>query len=150
MPSFKSILCPVDFSANSRHALAVAADLAKLWDATLTIAHVWQPPMYGSPDAPIAGTVIQSLVDDADRMLDEWEAGVKSEGLRTTRTKITTGVPWHEILELAKGATADLIVMGTHGRTGLKHVLIGSVAEKVVRHATCDVLVVRGSQPSFS
>lgn len=149
MPSFKSILCPVDFSGNSRHALVVAADLAKSWGATLTIAHVWQPPLYGSPDAPVAGTVIQSLVDDAERMLDEWQAAVQSDGLEIARTKITTGVPWHEILELAKGASADLIVMGTHGRTGLKHVLIGSVAEKVVRHATCDVLVVRGSQPSF-
>jgi len=143
MPSFKSILCPIDFSPTSRTALTVAADLAKASNGALTIAHIWQPPLYGTPDAPVAGNVIQSFIDDAERMLADWEAGVKADGLQRVETKLASGVPWHEIIELARGASTDLIVMGTHGRTGLKHVLIGSVAEKVVRHASCAVLVVR-------
>lgn len=141
MTRFKRILCPIDFSPTSRHALAVAADLAKSAGGALAIVHIWQPPVYGTPDAPVASSVIQSLVDEADASLADWAAGVKANGVEHVTSQIVTGVPWHEIVGLA--ASADLVVMGTHGRTGLKHVLIGSVAEKVVRHAPCAVLVVR-------
>ena len=142
MPTFKNILCPVDFSSGSRHALTVATELAVAAAATLTIAHIWQPPTFGGPDFPIAPEVIQGLVDDADRLLAEWAASATGAGV-AVHTRTITGVPWNEIVTLVSNAEIDLVVMGTHGRTGLKHVLIGSVAEKVVRHAPCAVLIIR-------
>ena len=141
MPAFKNILCPVDFSDNSRRALTIATELAKSVDGTLTLVHVWQP-IYGTLIAPTSGDVIQSFVDDAERMLRDCEAAAKSGGAKTSSTFII-GVAWDEIVRLASRAHTDLIVMGTQGRTGLKHVLVGSVAEKVVRHAPCAVLVTR-------
>ena len=145
VPTFKNILCPVDFSDSSRHAATVATELARSSSAALTIVHIWQPPMplYGIPDAALSGDLIQSLIDDAERSLDEWKATAVAAGVGSVQSKMITGVPWDEIVKLAKESGADLVVMGTHGRTGLTHVLIGSVAEKVVRHAPCAVLVVR-------
>jgi nucleotide-binding universal stress UspA family protein len=99
---FTKIVCPVDFSAGSREALRIAAELARDWSAPLVVAHVWEPPKWSSGEVMIA--ILSLLKDDP---------------------------------------AIDLVVMGTHGRTGLKHVLLGSVAEKVVRHAPCPVLVVR-------
>ncbi len=143
MPAFKNILCPVDFSSSSQHALTVAEELATSFEASLTIVHVWQLPALGSPEAPISGDVIQSFVDDAQRMLAEVTSAAIAAGVKRAQSKFIAGVPWNEIVRLAADTAADLIVMGTHGRTGLKHVLIGSVAEKVVRHAPCAVLVLR-------
>ena len=145
VPTFTNILCPVDFSTSARHALTVATELAKSSNAALTIAHIWQPPMplYGTPDAVVSGELIQAMIDDAERSLADWEATARAAGVTPLQSKMLTGVPWDEIVKLALESQADLVVMGTHGRTGLTHVLIGSVAEKVVRHAPCAVLVVR-------
>ena len=145
VPTFKNILCPVDFSDSSRHALTVATELARSSNAALTLAHIWQPPMplYGTPDAAMSGGLIQTMVDDAERSLAAWEATARAAGVASLQSKMPSGVPWGEIVKLALESHADLVVMGTHGRTGLTHVLIGSVAEKVVRHAPCAVLVVR-------
>jgi len=145
VPTFQNILCPVDFSDSSRHALTVATELATSSKAALTIVHIWQPPMplYGTPDAAVSGELIQAMVDDAERSLAEWEATARAAGVASLRAQMLTGVAWDEIVKLAASSHADLVVMGTHGRTGLEHVLIGSVAEKVVRHAPCAVLVVR-------
>jgi len=145
VPTFTNILCPVDFSTSARHALAVATELATTSHAALTIAHIWQPPMplYGTPDAALSGELIQAMVDDAERSLADWEASARAAGVTSLQAKMLTGVPWDDIVKLALSSRADLVVMGTHGRTGLTHVLIGSVAEKVVRHAPCAVLVVR-------
>jgi nucleotide-binding universal stress UspA family protein len=140
--NFRNILCPIDFSPCSRHALTVATELAKSSEGSLTIAHVWQTPAYGSPDAPLSGDVIQSYIDDAERSLADWTAIATANGV-SARSKLVRGVAWNEIVRFAADSQTDLIVMGTHGRTGLKHVLIGSVAEKVVRHAPCAVLVLR-------
>ena len=73
----------------------------------------------------------------------------KTAGVRVLESKMVSGDPANEIVAFGASSHADLIVMATHGRSGLKHVLLGSVAEKVVRHATCDVLVVRGL-PAYS
>jgi len=143
VPTFKNILCPVDFSPCSRNALTAATDLAMASEGALTIVHVWQPPFYGAPEAMIAGDVIQAMADDAERALADWEASVKAAGIKTVKSTMVTGAPWNEIIRLVEVTHADLVVMGTHGRTGLTHALIGSVAEKVVRHAPCAVLVIR-------
>jgi universal stress protein A len=141
--TFRKILCPVDFSEMSFRALEAAKQLARDGDAELLLVHVWHPPpyVYGA-EPPLSATVIQDMIDDATRRL-------RSVELETTKTlsrvsaKLLTGVPWDQIVDCAKTAGSDLVVLGTHGRTGLKHVLLGSVAEKVVRHAPCAVLVVR-------
>ena len=143
MPAFKSILCPVDFSDCSHQALKTATELAVSSNASLTIVNIWQPPMFGTPDVPIAPELIQDMVDDAGRNLAECEASAKAAGAKTVRSMSVTGAPWNEIVKLLDTKAYDLVVMGTHGRTGLKHVLLSSVAEKVVRHAPCAVLVVR-------
>ena len=144
VPTFKNILCPVDFSMCSRHALTVATELAASSRAAIMIVHIWQVQAYGAAEGEISGEVIQSLVDDAARTLGDWEASAKAAGLPAARSKMVNGVAWNEIVRLLEDdRTYDLVVMGTHGRTGLKRVLIGSVAERVVRHAPCAVLVVR-------
>jgi len=145
VPTFKTILCPIDFSDSSRHALTAATELARSSNAALTLAHIWQPPMplYSTPDAAMSGELIQAMVDDAERSLADWAATARAAGVASLQSKMLSGVPWDEIVKLALESHADLVVMGTHGRTGLTHALIGSVAEKVVRHAPCAVLVVR-------
>ena len=140
---FKNIVCPVDFSTCSRHALAVAVELAKSSDAVLTLVHVWHVPSYGIADTVGSGTMIQELAEDAQRSLGDWEAGARGDGVKHVASKLMSGAPWSDVVRIATELQADLIVMGTHGRTGLAHVLIGSVAERVVQHAACAVLVVR-------
>jgi universal stress protein A len=141
---FTKIVCPVDFSAGSREALRIAAELARDWSAPLVVAHVWEPPKWSSGEVMIAPEVIQSLVDAEEAELESWKSTAKQLGAREVGTRFLSGVAWDAILSLLKDDPAiDLVVMGTHGRTGLKHVLLGSVAEKVVRHAPCPVLVVR-------
>ena len=140
---FKNIVCAVDFSTCSRHALAAAVELAKSADAVLTLAHVWHVPSYGIADAGGTGTMIQELANDAERTLGDWEAGARADGVTRVTSKLLSGAPWSDVVGIATELQADLIVIGTHGRTGLVHVLLGSVAERVVQHATCAVLVVR-------
>ena len=143
MPTFKNILCPVDFSSCSRNALTAATELARTSEAALTIIHVWQPPLFGAPDATIPGEVIQTMADTAEHTLADWEASARAAGIKTVTSTMVAGTPWSEIIRLVGVTHADLVVMGTHGRTGLDHALIGSVAERVVRHARCAVLVMR-------
>jgi universal stress protein A len=143
MAMFKHILCPVDFSPYSRAALTVANELANSSNATLTIAHVWELSPYVAPGLMSGGDAIATMLADAERLLAEWSASTMTAGT-TTQSTLVRGVPWAEIVQLLQGDRGyDLAVMGTHGRTGLKHVLVGSVAERVVRHAPCAVLVVR-------
>lgn len=142
--AFTKLLCPVDFSASSRDALRIAAELARDWSAPLVVAHVWEPPKWSTGEVMVAPEVIQDMVDAVQAELESWRATAKQFGAREVGTRFLSGVAWDAVLALLKDDPAvDLVVMGTHGRTGLKHVLLGSVAEKVVRHAPCPVLVVR-------
>jgi nucleotide-binding universal stress UspA family protein len=142
--TFHRIMCPVDFSAGSKEALRVAADLAREHDATLVLVHVWSPAQLTMGDGYLAPPVIQDMLDGETAQLAKSKAEAQQLGVKEVATRLITGVPWHEIVSAARTDGAiDLIVIGTHGRTGLAHVLLGSVAEKVVRHAPCPVLVVR-------
>jgi nucleotide-binding universal stress UspA family protein len=95
-------------------------------------------------DAAIPGNVFVETKTLAENDLARWKGEAEQLGARRVSTVLATGAPWHEIVEIARRDPAiDLIVMGTHGYTGLKHVLMGSVAEKVVRHAPCPVLAAR-------
>jgi universal stress protein A len=141
---FAKILCPVDFSPGSREALRVAAELARGGSATLVLAHVWEPPRWSSGEIQLAPGTLQELLDAEEAELARWKAIAEELGARQVATQMLTGVAWDQIVGLAsKDPAIDLIVMGTHGRTGITHVLLGSVAEKVVRHAPCAVLVTR-------
>jgi nucleotide-binding universal stress UspA family protein len=87
------------------------------------------------------------MVDGETAQLAKSKTEAQQLGVKEVATRLLTGVPWDEIVSAARSDSAvDLIVIGTHGRTGLAHVLLGSVAEKVVRHAPCPVLVVRGRE----
>ncbi len=137
----KHILCPVDFSDCSREAFLRAVELAKEASAPLRLIHVYQVPLYnGSLYVPEILTNLQKTAEENVGALVT-EAG--KLGASDVRGEAMMGVPWDEIVRHARDLSTDLIVMGTHGRTGLKHAFIGSVAERVVRHAPCAVMVVR-------
>jgi universal stress protein A len=144
---FKRILLAADFSSISRAALDVAAKLAAEQGAELIIAHVWEIPVYATGElAPFPPQIVNDVVTAAERVLVEWRDVALTHGVKQVSTLLRNGAPWHELVEtIAADTTIDLLVIGTHGRTGIKHVLLGSVAEKVVRHARCAVLVSRGT-----
>ena len=132
-------LVPIDFSPYADQALTYAIDLAKALKARLTLVHVMYIPTM--VEVNIAPYQVQ-IENESQRALDEALQRVCNTGLEGD-TILKQGVPFQAILEAARDTAADLIIMGTHGRTGLEHVLLGSVAEKVVRLAPCPVLVTR-------
>jgi nucleotide-binding universal stress UspA family protein len=140
----RRILVPVDFSAQADAAFEYALDLARKLDAQLTLLHVFQVPAFAFPDASVplpAQTLIE--VQNASRtQLAKLEARAREVQVAAS-SLLREGAPFVEIVRTARSESADLIVMGTHGRTGLRHALMGSTAEKVVRKAPCAVLVVR-------
>ena len=138
------ILVPLDFSTNSARALDYAHGLAKKFDASLHLVHVCEVPsmMTASMDAyAIAYTDwSQRLGEEAERELDQDHAGL---GDVPVTTEVLFGSPAPAIVDAAGTNRADLIVMGTHGHGAVMHVLMGNVAERVVRGAPCPVLTVR-------
>jgi nucleotide-binding universal stress UspA family protein len=142
---FTKIVCPIDFSPGSRKALWVAAKLAHESSAPLVLVHVWQPSHWTvAGEFQLASSVLEDMIAAEEAELTKWKLLASELGARDVIIKFLTGAAWDQIVAVARQDRAvDLIVMGTHGRTGLKHVLLGSVAEKVVRHAPCAVLVVR-------
>jgi nucleotide-binding universal stress UspA family protein len=139
---FRRILCPVDFSAASAGALRAAATLAQRSDASLTLLHVAVVPGSAIPEAilPTPPELATDLTAPQDRPLLEWKAQAEKLGVKRVQAFRSVGRPAQEILALAKRDAFDLIVIGTHGRTGVGHLLLGSVAEEVVRRAHCPVL----------
>lgn len=137
----RRILAPLDFSEHSERALEWAVSMARKCDASLLLLHVVSPPTYPPMMVGLMDpTQFESgLREDAARKLKEAEA--KLQGI-TAATRVRTGEPFHEICTAAGEEHADLVVMGSHGRTGLAHVLLGSVADRVVRYAPCPVMVV--------
>ncbi len=150
--AIKTILCPVDFSDSSDHALKYAIALAQSYEATLKLLHVVQPPLMSVPGDPMvpefSSEVMEDIAAASQRRLDEI-ADTTRESVPNVETEIATGSPFVEIITVAKDQNVDLIVIGTHGRTGLAHVMIGSVAEKVVRKAPCPVLTVKHPEHEF-
>jgi nucleotide-binding universal stress UspA family protein len=140
------ILCAVDFSEPSRAAMCEAAQLARHFDADLELFHVYPLPMH--LDGTVEPVQIDELLAWIDRTLAAWQREAIGFGAPRVKTRAVQGGAWHEIVARAEESDADLIVVGTHGRTGLRHALVGSVAERVVRHAGCRVLTVHGSAPA--
>lgn len=140
----KTILVPVDFSEHSDRALAYALDLAKSTSGTVHVMHAFELPVIGFPDGTLVATaeMAAKIVDSAQSSLDKLVTAHKGSGVTLTAT-LKQADPRTAIVSMAKELDADLIVMGTHGRRGLAHVLIGSVAENVVRTSTVPVLTLR-------
>jgi universal stress protein A len=144
----KRILVTTDFSEASKKALPYAVALARKLDASLTLLYV--VPAHLPADLGQIGIVLEEerLVAEARERLPRFRAAELDPHLHV-ETLVVNGGPAHEICRTAEAQAADLLVMGTHGNTGLKHFLLGSVTEKVVRHAPCPVLVVRERQHDF-
>ena len=142
----KQILCPVDFSDFSDYAMRYAALLAQKFEARLTLLHVVAPILVPLPGDALVPPMRQAdLADIADACRERLTrtAGDLAEKGIAVACQVTSGVPYLEILRMAEELHADMIVMGTHGRSGLVHLMIGSVAERVVRKAPCAVLTVK-------
>ncbi|HYD52207.1 MAG TPA: universal stress protein [Gemmatimonadaceae bacterium] len=141
---WKSICCPIDFSDASRAAMEVAADLARRTGASLTLLHAYPVPGYTFPDGSVVASprMLQELADQSARHLGEWRKQAEALGAPLVNVETVVGEPAAEILTYARERKLDLLVLGTHGRTGLEHALMGSVAERVVRKARCPVLTV--------
>ncbi len=142
--SIHHVLVPTDFSACAEQALDHAIRLARILNARLTVLHVMQPVPMAGVDMGVAlpQTYLQEVEETVQGNMEEALARVTAAGLTAERV-VLSGVPFQEIVETAKARQVDLIVMGTQGRTGYLHVLLGSVTEKVVRLAPCSVLVTR-------
>ena len=140
----RHILAPTDFSDYSKRALSDALDLAQTFGAKLTLLHVVEPaPYLGEFTLPTMG---EDLLGDLERQASAELARVLPEApqapIAVTRAVIV-GSPARTIVATAEATHVDLLVLATHGRTGLSHLLIGSVAERVVRTAPCPVLTIR-------
>jgi nucleotide-binding universal stress UspA family protein len=147
----RKILCAIDFSDASRRAMYTAARLSKAADAELVLLHAWYvPPLASAGEYPFPPSVTQQLVDDDERGLALAAREASELGARHVKTQLSTGIPWDQIVEaLRRDPTFDLVVLGPHGRTAFARVLLGSVTEKVARHAPCPVLVARGEAKPF-
>lgn len=139
----KKVLCPVDFSQGSDHAVQKARELAAAMDAEIELLHVYTLPVLALPDAPVSvsPTFVAELTDRAQKALNRHRDELAVSGVHTT-TKLIEGNPAPAIAERAKEMGASMIVMGTHGRSGFQRMLLGSVAERVVRMSTVPVLTV--------
>jgi universal stress protein A len=141
----RTILVPVDLSEPSKKALRYAFALAQQFDAKLILLYAVEP--VATPDFAYHPLMIETekVVAAAEERLKKLCAEEVIEPSRIEKTLVRKGVAHDQITDAAKSSKADLIVIATHGHTGLKHVLLGSTAERVVRHASCPVLVVRTS-----
>jgi len=138
----KRILVPVDFSDYSEKALNWASTMAEQWNSHVYLCHIIPEPNYptmlGGADLVKFESELQST---AETQLQDLVDKLQAKNIQTT-IRVSLGEPFNDICRIAEEEQIDLIVMGTHGRTGLRHALLGSVAERVVRHAPCPVLVV--------
>jgi universal stress protein A len=137
----RHLLVPIDFSQTSHRALDFAIPLANQFDARISLLHVIEPIIYPQEIGPIAVSEMR-LAESALRELRALARKiVPAANLNKVLTR--TGLPYREITEAARQLKADLIVLTTHGHTGFTRVLLGSTAERIVRHAHCPVLTVR-------
>jgi len=146
--AIRRMLVPVDYSECSGAALAVAIDLAKKFGAEIDVVHVWDRPSYvpeqvmvDQPNGP-ARSLVDLIRENAELEMDAFiKAAELPAGLPVTR-RLLSGNPAATVLSELRAARYDLLVIGTHGRTGLRHLLLGSVAEKLVRLSPVPVLTV--------
>lgn len=146
----KRILVPVDFSENSKKSLRYAIPLAAQFKASITVIYVVEPAVFPSdfgfgqmsfPD------VEKEMYEKAEQELNDLIKDLKSNVV--LKAEVKSGIPFVEVTSYADQENIDLIVLATHGRTGVEHILFGSTAEKIIRKAPCPVLVVRAEEHDF-
>jgi len=145
MMPFNKILIAIDFSENSNYAFDYALMLARKFDAEITVLHVINEPidLRGFYVPHISFEQLEKEIEaGADAMMEKF-CQEKMEGYCNFRTSVVNGIPYEEIIRKGKEIDASLIVLGTHGRTGLDHIIFGSTAERVVRSAASPVLSIR-------
>lgn len=145
MKNFEHILIATDFEEPSLYALDVAMDLATRFESELTVLHTWEILSNSYSYAAIAYNTLDiytPLEEAASTKLEQTMERVRAR-LPRAKSLLLDGRPWEKILAAIESTKADLVVVGTHGRKGLSHVVLGSVAEKVVRMSPIPVLVVR-------
>jgi nucleotide-binding universal stress UspA family protein len=143
-----TVLVPTDFSEHAEHAFIWAVSLAEQWHARIVLVHA--VPLLHHVSVPERLLIDLPHLDtdrviEAEKHLQDFLTEKRKPASVTVETRIVRGDPFWAICQAAEQEHADLIVMGSHGRTGLAHVLLGSVAERVVRHAPCPVLISRRS-----
>jgi len=148
MVPFKKILVPTDHSRHSAEAISYAADLARRYEAAITLVYVFEPVTYALPEGHVMQSPpqLQEMQAAFEQRLVAASADARAAGAPQVDAKVLTGPVATELTDFAEQGHFDLIVMGTHGRTGLRHLVLGSVAEKVVRTAPCAVLTVRARE----
>ena len=145
MKPFDKILTAIDFSENSDHAFEYALTLAVQFQAELTILHVINEPvdLRGFYVPHISFEQLEKEIEEgAEKMMAQF-CQTRMGTFTNYTTAIVTGIPYEEIIKKAAETGSSLIVLGTHGRTGLDHIIFGSTAERVVRSASCPVLTIR-------
>ncbi len=144
-PDIKKVLVPIDFSDFSKSALRYAISFAKTYNADIILVYVVEPVIY-PPDFSMGQIAIPAVNTEWDtKAKDELDRLAKTEipsDIKVT-TVIKTGKPFVEIIDTATEYNADIIIIATHGHSGVEHILFGSTAEKVVRKAPCPVLTLR-------
>jgi nucleotide-binding universal stress UspA family protein len=146
--AIRRILVPIDYSENSKAALAYGAELARSFEAALDIVHVWDRPTYVSDAVMVqrpgeAHKPIGELIrENAQKDMDEFMATVTLPSDVPTQSRLLSGEPASTLVAELKKGEHDLVVLSTHGRTGIAHLLLGSIAEKLVRMSPVPVLTV--------
>lgn len=146
MKPIAKILVPVDFSEDASRAIETAIDLGRRYEASITLLNVLEPTafvVFPESTGVYDGTSPSAAMTQIAEALSKAKESALAQGARAVEVQQRRGYPPQEIIDFARAGGFDLIVMGTHGRTGLAHMLIGSVAERVVRMAPCSVLTVR-------
>ncbi len=148
---FSRILCPIDFSEVTEEIIAYAADLAGRYGSELHVLHVIPNLNYFTPyESFLTPENLVAIEQNIGREVERDFQKVLAKLDREVVKVIRTGVTFVEIIDYIKEQGIDLVVMGTHGRSGIEHILIGSVAEKVVRKSPCPVLTIRPKGRQFT
>ena len=150
-PEIKKILVPIDFSDYSKNSLKYSVNFAKSFNASLILVYVVEPVIY-PPDFSMGQIAIPAAGLEMDkRAKEEMDKLAEKEIPSEVKVQkiVKTGKPFIEIIETAVEEDADLIIIATHGHTGVEHILFGSTAEKVVRKAPCPVLTLREPAKGF-
>jgi universal stress protein A len=151
MPTITRIVVPIDFSEYSKQAFRYAIDFAQTFGAEMILVYVVEPVIYPA-DFSFGQVALPSLERELhDRSLEQLNLLIETEipeGI-SARCVIRSGKPFVEIIQVAKEEQADLIIIATHGHSGIEHVLFGSTAEKVVRKSSCPVLSLRSPDREF-
>jgi nucleotide-binding universal stress UspA family protein len=142
MPGVNKILVPVDYSEHSKTAVQFARDLATAYGAVLHFVHVFPATAIVPPPLVPAPVLTIDVREENQRTFSEFLSSAKRDLGVDVEGTLREGTPHLEILRLAAEVGADIIVLGTHGRTGIEHLLLGSVAERVVRNSTLPVITV--------